>query len=487
MEAHLYLEAKIEMIGSATDFTYKWCVNMGLDVGKAAQLTLAVDEILTDIILHAYSDTSGYVEIWYQYSFSELEIIVQETGEPFDPEQHAYSPEKAISRGDFEGAGREIARKMTDHFIFLNRGKDGKEFRLVKKLDKSHIRDLIKEETTEGRENGVADTYLLTPATSEDAEDIARLIYQCYDYSYGKEDLYFPKRIEMAIRHGYKFGTIVRTSRGGPAGYFAVIRNSDSLIGEVGEAVVAPPHRKRGLMKRMLNKLIEMSRQKGLLGLYGMALTVHTISQKANEKFNFKSTALLLARSSRSIYKGIREDYPQPISMVMDFLPLTKKWNTPVFLPRSYSDIMKELYIQFENHPGFKDLPDQIEKADISTELSLEIYYEANSALIIVRKLGNTFEGSCLSMFRSLEELKLTSIYIDIPLNHPGVDPSVEWLRENGFIFAGLMPFFHKERDYVRMQKINTELDFALIETHSEMAGKLKETISSEFHALHKG
>jgi anti-sigma regulatory factor (Ser/Thr protein kinase)/RimJ/RimL family protein N-acetyltransferase len=487
MEAHLYLEARLGMIGSATDFAYKWCVNMGLDSENAARMALAVDEILTAIILHAYKKKSGYVEIWFQYSLSEIEIIIQETGEPFDPERHVYSAEKAVNEGDFEGTAIAVAKKMTDHFLFLNRGKDGKEFRLVKQLSTYHIKDQLQKVTDEEEELADPDEqYRLAPVTSEDAEDIAKLIYRSYDYSYSKEDLYFPKRIEMALRLEYKFGVIARTSYGSPAGYFAVVRNTDSLIGEIGEAVVSPGHRKRGLMTRMLKKLIDMSRQRGLLGLYGMALTVHLISQKVNEKFDFRSTALIMAASPKTFYKGLDEKYPQAVSVLLEFYPLSKRWVNPVYLPKAYESIMYQIYGQFEIHPDFMELPETIQKEAGTTDLNLNINYETNVVLIIVRRFGKTFEQSTQRMLKSIEEVNPRAVYIDLPMDHSWIDQAVNWLQQQGFIFAGLMPFFHKEKDHLRMQKIDTKLDFSHIQTHSDIAGRLKKVIQKEYHESRK-
>jgi len=223
-----------------------------------------------------------------------------------------------------------------------------------------------------------------------------------------------------------------------------------------------------------------------LLGLYGMALTVHTISQKVNEKYGFKSTSLMLAKSPTSVYKGIREDYPQPVSMLMDFLPLTRQWNTPVYLPRQYHEILMQIYKQFRGHPDIRKLPASVDKDFQPTDIKLNISYEGNSAVIVVRTYGDSFESSCLRIFKSLEELKLNAIYIDLPLNHYWVEPAVEWLRENKFICAGLIPMFHKNRDYLRMQKIDVDIDFDLIETYSEMSAQLKEKIAHEFHEVQK-
>ena len=489
MEAHLYLEAKLRMVGSATDFTYKWCVNMGLEQTEAARMALSVDEILTDIILYAYKNEKGYVEIWYQYTFNEIEIIIQEKGEPFDPERHVYSAEKAINENDFEGAAFETVRKMTDHFLFLNRGKDGKEFRLVKQFSSVDIRERIQAEAkTEDNETEADESndYLITPVTSEDAEDIAKLIYRSYSYSYSKEELYFPKRIEMAIHHEYKFGTIVRTVSGGPAGYFAVLKSTDSMIAEVGEAVVSPQHRNRGLMKRMMKKLIEMSRQRGIMGLFGEALTFHTFSQKVNEKFGFKSTALVLSHSPRRRFKGLSEEDQEIDNVLIDFLPLTRLWRKPVILPGTYKALLADIYNQFgvtiSDNTGVKDQDEESHQ----TDLNLVMYYEKNSALIIARNIGKKFEASFLRMFRSIDELNLDAIYIDLPLNQSGTDDAIQWLKKQDYILAGLMPLFHKESDHLRMQQIRKDVNFEEIQTHGKMAARIKEIIKKEYYESRK-
>jgi RimJ/RimL family protein N-acetyltransferase len=105
-------------------------------------------------------------------------------------------------------------------------------------------------------------------------------------------------------------------------GYFAVLRNDDSDIGEVGEAVVDVNHRRRGLMTRMLEGLIQRAEEEGLLGVYGEAVTAHEISQRANARFDFVSSALCLAYHPTERFTGLIDDYPQPISNLIDFKPL---------------------------------------------------------------------------------------------------------------------------------------------------------------------
>ncbi|MDR9363996.1 MAG: GNAT family N-acetyltransferase [Balneolaceae bacterium] len=488
MEAHLLLESKLEMIGTVTDFTYKWCVNMGFDEHSAARMALSVDEILTDIVLYAFKDEKGYVEIWYQYTPSEIEIIIQEKGEPFDPERHTYNREKALIEGDFKGASLETVQKMTDHFLFLNRGKDGKEYRLVQKYSFPHILDLVpneydfeKDEDPESEHN-----YLVTPITSEDAEDIAKLICRSYSYSYPKEDLYFPRRIETAIYNEYKYGTIVRTESGRPIGYFAVVKSTDSMIGEVTEAVVSPRHRNRGLMKKMMIHLIEMSRSQSLSGLFGMAMTNHLFSQKVNSRYGFKSTALIISKTGKRTLKGMEKSQLDMISVIMDFLPLTKQWQRPPCLPKDYAELFSEIYNQFEEQDESSVKQKPAGSKSEKTDMNLSINYESQSALITVKTYGSTFVGSCMRMLKSTEELTLTSLYIDLPLDDPYIDSAITWLKDQGFILAGLVPFFHQEEDYLRMQRISKEVNFSEIQTYSEIAGKLKKVIQDEYDELQK-
>lgn len=488
MEAHLLLESKVEMIGTVTDFTYKWCVNMGFDEHSAAKMALSVDEILTDIVLYAFKDEKGYVEIWYQYTPSEIEIIIQEKGEPFDPERHTYNREKAIAEGDFKGASLETVRKMTDHFLFLNRGKDGKEYRLVQKYSFPHILDLIPTdydfEEDEDIESG--HNYLITPVTSEDAEDIAKLIYRSYSYSYPKEDLYFPRRIETAIFNEYKYGTIVRTETGRPVGYFAVVKSTDSMIGEVTEAVVSPRHRNRGLMKKMMLHLIEMSHLRGLSGLFGMAMTNHLFSQKVNSRYGFKSTALVISKTGRRTFKGMDKAHLNMISVILDFLPLTRQWQRPSCFPEQYAELLSEIYDQYEEPTDSTKKQITSDSKTSETDMSLSINYESQSALIIVKTYGSTFMATCMRMLKSTSELTLTSMYIDLPLDDPFIDSAVSWLKKQGFILAGLVPLFHQEEDYLRMQQIYNEVNFSEIQTYSEIAGKLKKVIQDEYDELQK-
>jgi len=301
MDQQLDLRNHASVIGPATDFAYRWELNVGLSDPKAQRLALAVDELVTDVVCFAYPGAEDTFQITFRADLSTAEVIIQEQGVPFDPAEVAYDRDRAVEEGDFDRAGYAVVEHCVDEVQFLNKGAEGKEFRLVQHIEAQHIVDLAPAEVV--ADTSVPDddmSYRLVAVEPGDAMDIATLMYRTYGHTYSKEDLYYPDRIEQALRNDEKFGVLVRTERGAAVGHFAVLRDDDSAIGEVGEAAVDVNHQRRGLMKRMLRSLIEQANDRGLSGVYGEAVTVHDISQRVNHHFGMMSTALLLGLFPRS-------------------------------------------------------------------------------------------------------------------------------------------------------------------------------------------
>ncbi|WP_457680634.1 GNAT family N-acetyltransferase [Thermovibrio sp.] len=483
MKAQLLLESRVSLIEPAVEFVRSFALKAGLTKEEAAELALCADELLTDVVRFAFPEEVGKFLLLLEATPSQVELTVRELGEPFDPDSHPYRPERAREFGKFEGAGLEVIKALSDGFIFLNKGRAGKEFRLIKKVESPHITQIFKgreEELVSEPEEG--QQFCLYPVKPEDAEDISRLIYRTYRYTYPKEELYYPKKVAQLIKEGKKFGVIVRTERGEAVGYFAVIVKEDSRIGEVGEAVVSPGHRGRGIMKMMMDALIGMARERGLLGLFGEAVTVHTISQKVNAKFGFKSTALLLGAFPPSRMVGIRERYGQRISVVVDFLHLVERREVEVFLPKRYSRLLREIYGKL----GIEVVNRRVPKVGLpkTSGLELSVNFPLSTALIVVEKAGQDLKERIGRKVRKLFSSGIEVVYADLPLDRPFVKQAVEVLREEGFVFAGLMPLFHRERDYLRLQAVKGSYDFREIKLYSETAKRIGKRVKRELNEV---
>lgn len=61
----------------------------GLDEAATYRLSLAVDEIATNVVLHGYADYNqeGDLTVWAEGDEAQLRICLEDTGHPFDPRQ----------------------------------------------------------------------------------------------------------------------------------------------------------------------------------------------------------------------------------------------------------------------------------------------------------------------------------------------------------------------------------------------------------------
>lgn len=492
MDAQFQIAIDEQFISPICEFTYSWCLNCGVQDQQAIKFTIALSELITDIILFAYpAESNAHFEISYRHNLSNVEIIVSEVGEPFDPDRHRYDSDKMREEGDFEGAGFRLIRRFCDEFVFVNKGKEGKEFHLSKEIDVQSIDRMIERSRAEKpmepsaeeieKPELQAENFNYKQVVPSDAEDIAKLIYRTYKYTYSKEELYFPKKIEETLLGKEKLGVITRDDDGMSVGYFAVLKKSDSNIAEVGEAVVSPGYRKRGIMSTMMKHLIELAREQKLGGLYGKAVTNHPVSQKVNNKYNFITTALMLADTRNVVFSGFDEDYPQSVSVVIDFLPLFRPEEVRVYMPGKYRDILTDTFNEL-NIPVSDEDGSNYRMAKKS-DIDLTINYSDSTSLLVVKKYGPDFVTVLTDMIDSLREQEdLNAIFLDLPLQNAATPQQFDEIEELGFIYSGLAPLFHEQSHYLRLQIVYSELDLDLVEIYSQFGKKIKQLIADEYH-----
>jgi len=487
MDAKLQITTHEEMIHPVCEFTHNWAISCGLDEKEARRLTIAVSELVSDIILYIYPDGEGeQFDITYRHMLSDIEIIIHDLGEPFDPDRHRYDSKRAMEDGNFDGAALRVIHHFCDKFQFLNKGKEGKKYHLSKSLQVHDFDDLInlvhsQESGQSVSQNHVDKHYTTEQISPSDAEDIAKLIYRTYRYSYAKEELYYPQKIEKTLKKKQKLGVITRTDKGTSAGYFAIIKKENANIAEVGEAVVSPKHRHHGIMNQMMQQLITTAGDEHLSGLFSKAVTIHTASQHVNNKFYYVTSALILAESTDVVFKGFDEEYPQPVSVVIDFLPLATPAERTVYLPKPYADLLEKTYHKLQI-PFTSKEPTNIE-SDGTTDLYTSVDYSHNTATILVNDFGSNFEPAFSETLLNLESKEsLNTIYIDLPLSHPATPKMTGILQQKGFIYCGLAPLFYDDSDYLRLQKVYASLEFDLIKVYSDFGKTIKSFIEDEYH-----
>ena len=106
-----------------------------LGVGHEAlgDIKLAVDEAVTNIVLHGYDGDGGPLEIEVIPRGSDLVVTIRDEAKPFDDASQAQPRlDTPLESRPFGGMGLFLIRKMTDEALFSERPGRGNELRLVK-------------------------------------------------------------------------------------------------------------------------------------------------------------------------------------------------------------------------------------------------------------------------------------------------------------------------------------------------------------------
>ena len=97
------------------------------------------------------------------------------------------------------------------------------------------------------------------------------------------------------VERGELIPVVARTSQGDVVGHLALERGPGTQVAERGEAVVLPAHRRHGLLEGMTERLLEEAVKHGLIGIYAEPVTIHTYSQRSDQRARMPVCAVLLA------------------------------------------------------------------------------------------------------------------------------------------------------------------------------------------------
>ncbi len=129
----LQVKADLENLSIIADFITKSASELGLNDKGVFQLQLAVDEVVSNIILHGYTHQTGPIHLTIWKEDDKIIIKIEDRGEPFNPlkvdKPDLGAPLEERSPG---GLGIHFLKTMTDrvHYQF----KDGKNILTLVKL-----------------------------------------------------------------------------------------------------------------------------------------------------------------------------------------------------------------------------------------------------------------------------------------------------------------------------------------------------------------
>ncbi|MCH9741539.1 MAG: GNAT family N-acetyltransferase [Epsilonproteobacteria bacterium] len=409
------------------------------------KLDIALKELISNSIQHAYKDRDGLIQIEYHLFLHGIRIDVIDRGIPM--------ASHTIDKEENRGLGK-VSRLM-DRFKYENLGTEGKKFTIVKYSSQSIVHEVKSVEETSISQKGHQEHLKIRPFQAGDESGISRLIYENYGLSYVKDMFYYPSKI--LEHHGAKFYSIVVENHQEIVGHFAFVLLEDSNIAEVGIAVVSPKFQGRGLMNKMFDQLLVQAKRLRLHALYGEAIMYHTYSQKSNLKHNFYETALEIGKLVNTVkLKGNALAEMEKRGSVLIGYKLLQPVEKELFIPKIYKDKIVEIYQNCADIQYW--LPTKkIESKHSKIHYTFEPHH--NIATIIIDEYNQSdFYHLFHHILDHLRAKHCDMIYADINMEQISeIDELVERLNHSLFFFSGVLLLKHQEQDYLHMQYKHSE------------------------------
>ncbi len=218
----------------------------------------------------------------------------------------------------------------------------------------------------------------------------------------------------------------------------------------------------------------------GLAGIYTRLTTVHPFSQKAIGDYA-KPCAITLGYVPRvRRYKGLEShEFDERKSLILHYCFLKAPHKTIVHAPPHHREMMERIYRLLGLNV---ELMETDAGADLSGGMVKVLYNRINgTGTITVEKAGSDSKTEIRRALYDLRDIALVeAIYLLLPLAQAGTPRLCEEAEALGFFFSGVEPCFAPDGDYLRLQYLNTTINFDHIQLYRPFSRELLSYILQE-------
>ncbi len=497
LQTELSLPADLRMLPLIRDHVRGLAKLAGLPEEQGESLALAVGEACENAIEHAFEDEApGMLKLAGELTPAALTLAIHDRGLPFYQTREQETGETVPEPSDsvrLPCRGLASIQHCVDEVRWVYHGVEGNELRLTKDL--AGVCRLpspepeISSPRAERVQSAAPQAYAIRLLRPGDGIHVAQLMYRVYGYSYSNEDFYYPDRLDHDLATGRHVGVVAEAGDGEIAGHAGVERPDLGPLAELGQLAVAPAHRGRGLRQLMGDRLQEEIMRLGLVGLFGEAVTIHTISQEGSDSRGLRPTAIKLldwqahfktiqcGRPPSSQWEREAEPGLQRETMVFYFKYLAPPDRNAVCAPSRHREMLAKIYGTLGVDLHF------LESSGPTGAGELQVHYDQATGVgvIQVNRIGI---GTLPEIYQARRDLcdmvgaKVVGLLL--PLAQGGTPYLCEAAEADGFFFSGVLPHFAAAGDFLRLQYLNAGLDPERIHLSSTFAKELLTYILQE-------
>lgn len=449
-------------------------------------LQLAVEEAVTNVIEHAFlPDENATFEIVIEHSPLAFTVRVHDKGLPFDPSFfEAAEAETAIDNFGGPGLGLRLMKNSVDSVIFNNLGLEGKEVVITKFIHQKHIEEYFSrahlnafeecpDKPLKPRQGIPFKVQLLAP---EQAIQVAQCAYRAYGYTYVMENVYYPERLIEMTRTGALVSAIAVSIGDGEVMSHLALESFGRKHGvpELGMGFTKPEFRGMECLNCLSKFLLNYAKENGIKGVYGKAVTTHTISQRTLKRYEFQPCALLLGHSPPKQFSRMEKSLDQRETLVLSYRQITHVSPVRIHVPHIHGEVIERILRRI-GFP-FDYAPCETEDPLMLSERQFHAEYDVNNRLqlanIHIENWEIRAEQEVYNGLKYLCRKGIRWIGFFLDLTDPNVDLASRFLEKQGCFFAGIFP--SHPRPFIVFQYLNNvDVAYKRIMLHEESASEL--------------
>jgi hypothetical protein len=320
-------------------------------------------------------------------------------------------------------------------------------------------------------EAAAAQDYVIDLPRKSDAAAIARCFLEVYGHHYVHAEVFSTHRYWDKVESGELVPTVARDGEGEVIGHVALEREPGARVAERGEAVVLPAYRGHHLLERMTERLSQEAQKHGLDGIYAEPLTIHTFSQRNDERAGMPVCAVLLGANPESFRpKGLPcPTAGQRQSYLRTFRFVKKPAVRAIHAPAPYRDMLLEIYASL-GVTASTAAPSAASASESRTAIKLN---DRGYGLIHFEQIGPEAAVELGQALRDVRALGADAVQLCAPVGDPGLGLLTDAARGLGFFFCGLGPAFANGADTFLLQWLSEPLETAKLQLYTDLAKRL--------------
>ena len=480
MKFELRTYYRTEFLPILVSFVTEVANSLGATKKEVSELAIATEEAGLHIIeRYPGNGAEEQFNVVCENTVDSLRVVFSNMGLPVDPQSlpqyEVDHPEETL-----DGLGLFLIKKLVDHFEFINRGREGWETLLVKKIGHLQTRSTIpiplSDETAPSGEK-----LRVQQADDSHVPGIVELAYRTYGYTYSKELFYFADQLRAALANGSVKSFIAINPAGKVVGQMAILYSSLSPdIAEVGAVMVQPEYRRSMGLLQLIKAVIHGVKNMPDSPLIGETnlVTTHTLSQKVCGVFKFKPMALKLSVHGRAHFLQLAEDDGQRESLLHAILLTRPAKPIRLFIPPRHLEITQRLFHQ-ASIP--LEVPDATPPLPEQTTLDVELHADSALAIISVREPGLDFASVLRKQLFDFECDGMKTVFVRFPGWIPQPDTLEDETRPLRIFFCGWVAEA-PDRWWLLYTRFNAQrFDFNRIQLCDPLALELRTVVETCF------